>query len=151
MCPAHLQDRHFCSPIIDTEGEAERLKKETMAKQIEQVKKEYEEKQRRKKEREKASNKEKDEKDEKEKDEKDKGKDESKNKEGDSTGADNDQKERDNKVSVSDEPNLYLNRPLIHQIASIQKDNSTMTTSDKSPRVFSLHKYLQRIHSWYNC
>lgn len=151
MCPAHLQDRHFCSPIIDTEGEAERLKKEAMAKQIEQVKEEYEKKQRRKKEREKASNKE--EKDEKEKkDEKDKGKDESKDKEGDSTGADNDQKDRDNKVSLClmNQIYLYLNRPLIRQIASIEKDNSTKTTSDKSPRVFSLHKYLQHIHPWYS-
>jgi hypothetical protein len=26
VCPAHLQDKHFCSPIIDTKGQAKRLK-----------------------------------------------------------------------------------------------------------------------------
>lgn len=92
MCPAHLQDRHFCSPIIDTEGQAKRLKEEAMAKEIEKVKKEYEEKQRRKKEREKASSKD-DTKDQ------DKNKDNTKDKPKDSTNND-DEKDRDDKVCV---------------------------------------------------
>ncbi|CAG7991800.1 unnamed protein product [Penicillium salamii] len=121
VCPAHLQDRHFCSPIIDTEGQAKRLKEEAMAKEIEKVKSEYEEKQRRKKERKAAS---------KDEDEKDKDKDESKDKSKDTTETnDTDEKDRDDKI------------------ASIRKDTSTATKPDDSPRVFSLHKnfYQMRI------
>ncbi|KAK4867482.1 hypothetical protein LT330_000992 [Penicillium expansum] len=121
VCPAHLQDKHFCSPIVDTEGQAKRLKEEEMAKEIEKVKKEYEEKQRRKKEREKASSKD-------NKEEKDKGKDETKNKDASESNA-NDEKDRDDKI------------------ASIQKGSGTETKSDDSPRIFSLHKnfYQMRI------
>ncbi|OQE91937.1 hypothetical protein PENNAL_c0008G02257 [Penicillium nalgiovense] len=129
VCPAHLQDKHFCSPIIDTEGQAKRLKEEEMAKEIEKVKKEYEEKQRRKKEREKLSSKDnKDEKDEK--DEKAKGKDEPKDKDKDASESNsNDEKDRDDKI------------------ASIQKDSGKETKKDDSPRIFSLHKnfYQMRI------
>ncbi|KAJ5193951.1 Protein of unknown function DUF1742 [Penicillium cf. griseofulvum] len=123
VCPAHLQDKHFCSPIIDTEGQAKRLEEEKMAKEIEKVKKEYEEKQRRKKEREKASSKD-------NKEEKDKGKDEPKEKEKDASESNaNDEKARDDKI------------------ASIRKGSGTETKSDDSPRVFSLHKnfYQMRI------
>lgn len=94
MCPAHLQDRHFCSPVVDAEGEAARLKEKQMAEEIEKVKKEYEEKQKRKKEREKQSSK--DEKD-KEKDKKN-DKDDSKDKHSVDSKT-NDEKERDEKVS----------------------------------------------------
>lgn len=86
MCPAHLQDRHFCSPIIDKEAETARQKEESMAQEIELVKKEYEEKQRRKKEREKQPGK-----GDKDKDEKAKEKDASDSKT-------SDEKERDAKV-----------------------------------------------------
>ncbi|KAJ5529891.1 hypothetical protein N7527_003284 [Penicillium freii] len=123
VCPAHLQDKHFCSPIIDTEGPAKRLKEEALAKEIEAIKKEYEEKQRRKKEREKASSKD-------NKEEKDKGKDEPKDKDKDASESNpNDEKDRDDKI------------------ASIQKGSGTETKSDDSPRVFSLHKnfYQMRI------
>ncbi|KAJ5342023.1 hypothetical protein N7541_011147 [Penicillium brevicompactum] len=121
VCPAHLQDRHFCSPIIDTEGQAKRLKDAAMAEEIEKVKKEYEEKQRRKKER-KASSKDEDEKDKDKDDSKDKGKDTSET-------SNKDEKERDEKI------------------ASIQKGSGTETKPDDSPRVFSLHKnfYQMRI------
>lgn len=89
MCPAHLQDRHFCSPIVDTEADTKRQKEEAMAKEIEKVKQEYEEKQRRKKEKAKESS----------KDEKDKEKDNSKDKDKvDSDSKANDEKERDEKV-----------------------------------------------------
>ncbi|KAJ5426831.1 hypothetical protein N7465_001901 [Penicillium sp. CMV-2018d] len=123
VCPAHLQDKHFCSPIIDTEGQAKRLKEEALAKEIEAIKKEYEEKQRRKKEREKASSKD-------NKEEKDKGKDDPKDKDNDASESNvNDEKDRDDKI------------------ASIQKGSGTETKSDDSPRVFSLHKnfYQMRI------
>ncbi|KAJ6031214.1 Protein of unknown function DUF1742 [Penicillium herquei] len=85
VCPAHLQDRHFCTPIVDKEGEANRQKEEAMAKEIEKVKQEYEEKQRRKKE--------------KAKDEKDKDKDDSKDKDkSTSDSKTKDEKERDDKI-----------------------------------------------------
>ncbi|EKV19714.1 UPF0589 protein [Penicillium digitatum] len=117
VCPAHLQDKHFCSPVVDIEGQAKRLKQEEMAKEIEKVKKEYEEKQRRKKEREKASSK-------NSKEEKDKGKD----KDPSESNA-NDEKDRDEKI------------------ASIRKGSETEKRPDDSPRIFSLHKnfYQMRI------
>ncbi|KAJ5238502.1 Protein of unknown function DUF1742 [Penicillium chermesinum] len=119
VCPSHLQDRNFCSAIVDTEGEAARLKEEKMAKEIEQVKKEYDEKQRRKKDRQNKSDKDKDEKE----------KDESKTKEKEDSGSKaNDEKERDDKID------------------SIRKAGSE-SKPDNSPRVFALHKtfYQMRI------
>ncbi|KAL4755241.1 VPS4-associated protein 1 [Aspergillus terricola var. indicus] len=89
VCPVHLQDRHFCSPIIDAEEEAAKKKAEAMAKEIERVKKEYEEKQQRKKEKEKEKEKKKDDpKDDKDKD--------------DSKKADDkkEEKERDDKIDA---------------------------------------------------
>ncbi|KAJ5665759.1 uncharacterized protein N7477_008207 [Penicillium maclennaniae] len=88
VCPAHLQDRHFCSPIINAEAEAARRKEEEMTKEIEKVKKEYEEKQKRKKERAAKDSKEK-------KDDKEKDKSEEKEKDGNS---EEDEKDRDEKV-----------------------------------------------------
>lgn len=135
MCPAHLQDRHFCSPIIDTEGQAKRLKDAAMAEEIEKVKKEYEEKQRRKKER-KASSKDEDEKDKDKDDSKDKGKDTSET-------SNKDEKERDEKVSIFILfIRIHVMDWLTRQIASIQKGSGTETKPDDSPRVFSLHKYV---------
>ncbi|CAI7628704.1 unnamed protein product [Penicillium pancosmium] len=90
VCPAHLQDRHFCSAIVDTDGEAAREKEKKMAEEIEKVKKEYEEKQKRKKEK-------KSDKDEKDKD-KEKEKDEKKGDSKDSNS--NDEKERDDKMRI---------------------------------------------------
>lgn len=102
MCPAHLQDRHFCSPIIDAESEAARLKEQKMAEEIEKVKKEYEEKQKRKKEREEQASK-----DEKDK-EKDKKKDKDDSKDKDSANSKtNDEKERDEKVSPRENITLH--------------------------------------------
>ncbi|KAJ5610374.1 hypothetical protein N7510_007093 [Penicillium lagena] len=113
VCPAHLQDRHFCSPIVNAEAEAARRKEEEMAHEIEKVKKEYEEKQRRKKEREKKSGKE-DDKKEKDAKDKEKGKEESESNA-------NDEKERDDKID------------------SIRKAG-TGSKPDDSPRVFALHR-----------
>ncbi|KAJ5725771.1 uncharacterized protein N7483_007128, partial [Penicillium malachiteum] len=117
VCPAHLQDRHFCTPIVDKEGEAKRQKEEALAKEIEKVKQEYEEKQRRKKE--------------KAKDEKDKDKDDSKDK--DKSASDSktkDEKERDDKID---------------SIKNASSDSDTKP--DNSPRIFELHKnfYQMRI------
>ncbi|KAL4984754.1 VPS4-associated protein 1 [Aspergillus falconensis] len=87
VCPVHLKDRHFCSPIVDAQEEAAKKKAEAMAREIEKVKKEYEEKQQRKKEKEKKDD---------SKDDKDKDKDDS------STKADDkkEEKERDDKIDA---------------------------------------------------
>ncbi|KAB8254365.1 VPS4-associated protein 1 [Aspergillus pseudonomiae] len=84
VCPVHLKDRHFCSPIVDTEDEEKKKKEEALAKEIEKVKKEYEEKQKKKKDKTK----------EKKSDE------ESKKEEGSSSDKKegNDEKERDDKI-----------------------------------------------------
>ncbi|KAI9680537.1 MAG: hypothetical protein M1817_003977 [Caeruleum heppii] len=49
ICPAHLKDRGFCIPVVDTEA-IEKAKREEKEREIEKVKKEYEEKVRRKEE-----------------------------------------------------------------------------------------------------
>jgi hypothetical protein len=71
VCPAHLKEKGFCSPIIDEAAVAAKKKKE-MGAEIERVKKEFEEKQKKKKEKEKEKGKDKD------KDKKDDGKEEKK-------------------------------------------------------------------------
>ncbi|KAL5363609.1 VPS4-associated protein 1 [Aspergillus floccosus] len=59
VCPSHLKDKNFCSPIVDAEDQAAKKKQEAMALEIEKVKKEYEEKQKKKqKEKEKKKDKE---------------------------------------------------------------------------------------------
>jgi hypothetical protein len=93
VCPVHLQDRHFCSPIVDSEHAAAKAKQEALAREIEIVKKEYEEKQRRKKEKEKEK---KTDDELKDSDKKSKKSD----KDGDS-GAKSLEKERDEKVDKS--------------------------------------------------
>ncbi|KAL2843966.1 DUF1742-domain-containing protein [Aspergillus pseudodeflectus] len=124
VCPIHLQDRHFCSPIIDVEEEAAKEKAEAMAREIEKVKLEYEEKQRRKKEKEKEKKKDKD-------DSKDDAKASKDSKDEAVKGdADNkDEKERDEKIDA------------------IKKAQGTGAPADDPPRIFSLHKnfYQMRI------
>ncbi len=60
ICPMHLKDAKFCSPVVDHEAEAEaaRKKKQEEDEEIARLKKEYEEKQRKKKEKEKEKDKE---------------------------------------------------------------------------------------------
>ncbi|KAK2805391.1 hypothetical protein FQN51_000217 [Onygenales sp. PD_10] len=118
ICPAHLKDRGFCSPIIDEEEVAARKKKEAMDREIEKVKQEYEEKMKRKKEKEKEK------KDEGGKKDKDKDKDKKKEDEEDKKA----EKEKDDKIK------------------SIQTGGSEANPDD-APRIFALHKnfYQMRI------
>ncbi|KFY12642.1 hypothetical protein V491_06704 [Pseudogymnoascus sp. VKM F-3775] len=76
VCPGHLKDKGFCSPIIDEAAVAAKKKKE-MEEEVERVKKEFEEKQKKKKEKEKNKEKEKDGKDEDKKEKGDEKKDDS--------------------------------------------------------------------------
>ncbi|ERF76040.1 hypothetical protein EPUS_01373 [Endocarpon pusillum Z07020] len=57
ICPGHLTDPGFASPVIDAEAEAAKAKKAAMDLEIEKVKQEYEEKQKRKKEKKKKGKK----------------------------------------------------------------------------------------------
>ncbi|XRM47359.1 hypothetical protein ABZX51_010340 [Aspergillus tubingensis] len=120
VCPSHLQDRHFCSPIVDTEAAAAKAKEEAMAREIERVKKEYEEKQQRKKNKDA----------EKDKDKKEDDKD----------------KEKDDKSATKkgDEEDKKMQKERDDKIESIKKSTNS---SDDSPRVFALHKnfYQMRI------
>ncbi|KAL3468304.1 VPS4-associated protein 1 [Aspergillus heterothallicus] len=123
VCPVHLQDRHFCSPIIDAEEEAAKKKAEAMAKEIEKVKQEYEEKQKRKKE--KGKEKKKDDSKDDSKETKD-----SKDNSAKSDADKKDERERDEKIEA------------------IKKAQGTGTpAADDSPRIFALHKnfYQMRI------
>ncbi|OOF97806.1 hypothetical protein ASPCADRAFT_205066 [Aspergillus carbonarius ITEM 5010] len=113
VCPSHLTDRHFCSPIVDTEAAAAKAKEEAMAREIEKVKREYEEKQKRKNDAEKEKEK------EKEKNKKDTD-DQSNTKKAD--GEDKAiEKERDDKIE------------------DIKKSDASSSSND-GPRVFALHK-----------
>lgn len=96
VCPTHLKDRNFCSPIMDAAGQEAKKQQESMAAEIEKVKKEYEEKQQKKKERKK---KEKESQEAKQKDETNQ--DADKNKDGTKENAKSDEKERAEKVCFS--------------------------------------------------
>ncbi|CAF9914343.1 hypothetical protein IMSHALPRED_001885 [Imshaugia aleurites] len=48
VCPGHLKDRGFCIPVIDEAEAAAKKKKEEMDREIELIKKEYDEKIRKK-------------------------------------------------------------------------------------------------------
>ncbi|KAK7697554.1 hypothetical protein SLS64_013436 [Diaporthe eres] len=84
VCPSHLKDRGFCSPIVD-QAAIDAKKKKDMEAEVEKVKKEYEERQRKKKEESEKS--------------KDKDKDKEKEKDGDDKKkADDDKKADESKV-----------------------------------------------------
>ncbi|EYE97913.1 AAA-ATPase Vps4-associated 1 family protein [Aspergillus ruber CBS 135680] len=120
ICPAHLKDRNFCSAVVDTAGAQAKGKEEALAREIEKVKREYEEKQQRKKEKRKEK------KDGEEKKDADKDKEKDKD-------AKSDEKERDDKIESLKKQE--------------KRQGNTPTDDSDSPRVFSLHKnfYQMRI------
>ncbi|KAB5528023.1 VPS4-associated protein 1 [Coniochaeta sp. 2T2.1] len=75
VCPSHLKDTGFCTPVVD-QAALEAKKKKELEAEVERVKKEYEEKQRKKKEKkkdaEKSDDKGKDKESKKDEDKKDK-------------------------------------------------------------------------------
>jgi hypothetical protein len=125
ICPVHLKDGSFCTPIIDTEIEAAKEREEAIAREIEKVKNEYEQKQRKKEKEQNNKQKEKGNSQEKKGEEKDRdqgGLEETKD---DIKSTNNDQKEKNDTVkSVVSEPK-----------------------ADDPPRIFALHKtfYQMRI------
>lgn len=90
MCPSHLKESGFCTPIID-QAAVEAKKKKELEEEVERVKKEYEEKQRKKKEKEEA--------------EKSKDKDKDKEKEKDAAAKKDDPKKSDPVDKVNIAPN----------------------------------------------
>ncbi|KAI0440398.1 DUF1742-domain-containing protein [Xylaria telfairii] len=112
VCPAHLKDRGFCSPIIDHDAVAAKKKKE-IDEEVERLKKEYEEKQRKKKEKEAEKEKEKDK--NKDKDQ-EKGKDEEKDeKKEDSTSNAKDKPQDKSQPDVGEEPRVFALQRAFHQ------------------------------------
>ncbi|WEW55510.1 hypothetical protein PRK78_000941 [Emydomyces testavorans] len=111
ICPLHLKDKGFCSPIVDEEEVAARRKKEEMEKEIEKVTREYEEKMKRKKEKGKGKQKDKD------KDEKDE-----KGKKQDNEDEEKAEKEKDDKIKA------------------IRAGSAGESTGEEAPRIYALHK-----------
>ncbi|KAK1623360.1 VPS4-associated protein 1 [Colletotrichum phormii] len=116
VCPSHLKDKNFCSPIIDKEA-VEAKKKKALEDEVERVKKEYEDKQKKKKEKEEK---------EKEKDkEKEKEKEKDKEKDKDDKKTEDEKKEDSAKASCL-----------------ISKDGTDTPTpaAEDEPRIFALRK-----------
>ncbi|KAL9019342.1 MAG: hypothetical protein Q9185_003420 [Variospora sp. 1 TL-2023] len=60
ICPGHLKDKGFCSPIVDEAEVAAKKKKEELDREIELIKKEYEERLKKRKKSKDSKQKEKD-------------------------------------------------------------------------------------------
>jgi seryl-tRNA synthetase len=123
VCPSHLKDKGFCSPIIDEAAAAAKKKKEMEA-EIERVKKEFEEKQKKKKDKEKAKEKEND-------------------KDKDKKSEEKEDKESDEKVKFS----LLIHPDVELMLVQKKSDEAGVATPEEEPRVFALKKafYQQRI------
>ncbi|GAB7348071.1 hypothetical protein MBLNU459_g6102t1 [Dothideomycetes sp. NU459] len=124
VCPSHLKDRNFAVPTEDeAKALADRQKKEQLDKEIETIKKEYEEKMKKKKEKRKAKDKDKD---KDEKNDKDKGANKA---EAESDAQD--EKDKDDKIKA-----LTKEEP----------------KADDGPRIFRLQKhfYQQRLDKMRN-
>ncbi|KAF2840752.1 DUF1742-domain-containing protein [Patellaria atrata CBS 101060] len=108
ICPGHLKDRGFAVPDEEeVKAVEDRKKKEELQKEIEFVKKEYEEKQRLKKEKKKAKNK------DKANDKKEDKVDEVKANPNDE---DTDEKERDDKIKALSQKEAEVSEPRIYSL-----------------------------------
>ncbi|KAM0803223.1 VPS4-associated protein 1 [Usnea florida] len=112
VCPGHLKDRGFCTPVVDEAEAAAKKKKEEMDREIELIKKEYEEKKKKKKSKDK------------------KGKD----KDAD-TGKDR-EKDNESKGDIDDENAEKEKDAKIKAVAS--KGSSSI--ADDIPRIYALQK-----------
>ncbi|KAI3396836.1 hypothetical protein diail_11607 [Diaporthe ilicicola] len=125
VCPSHLKDRGFCSPIID-QAAIDAKKKKDMEAEVEKVKKEYEERQLKKKE---ESEKSKD---------KDKDKDKDKGKDGDDKKADDKkadeskaEKKADEAPQEEEEPRVFALHRTFHQNRVVQKRQAEMAKRNR--------------------
>ncbi|KAL2055543.1 hypothetical protein ABVK25_004351 [Lepraria finkii] len=143
VCPGHLKDRGFATPIIDEAEAAAKKKKEAMDREIELIKHEYEEKMK------KQKNKDKD-KDKKARDAdkgKEKAKDDGSKDDGDDEKA---KKEKDDKIkaitnkeppSVADDiPRIYALQKVFYQKRLDRKRNAELAKRNqerlKNPTLF---------------
>ncbi|KAH0191216.1 hypothetical protein KCU99_g359, partial [Aureobasidium melanogenum] len=114
VCPSHLKDRNFAIPTDDeAKAIADRKKKDELDREIEAVKKEYDEKMKKKQQKKDKAN-------DKDKDKKDKEKDKENN--------DKDEKERDDKIkALTDKADA--------------SSSTSKPGVDDGPRVFQLQKH----------
>lgn len=122
VCPGHLSDRGYCTPIVDEAEAAAKKKKEELDREIELIKKEYEEKIKKRKK-------------SKESKEKDKSKDKSKDEKPEKTN----ENDKDEDEKAEKEKN--------DQIKALVDKGST-TASEEGPRIFALQKtfYQRRLN-----
>ncbi|KAI1907515.1 hypothetical protein LOZ64_005877 [Ophidiomyces ophidiicola] len=113
---AHLSDRNFCSPIIDGEELAAKKKKEELDREIEAVKREYEEKMKRRREKGKGKEKEKDEEDGKK------------------------QQKEDGVEDEEDEKKKKAEKEKDDKIQAIKAREGDGTPEDETPRIYELHR-----------
>ncbi|KAI0113559.1 VPS4-associated protein 1 [Nemania sp. FL0031] len=125
VCPAHLKDRGFCSPIIDHEAVAAKKKKKEMDEEVERLKKEYEEKQRKKKEKEAEKEKDKD-KDKDKKDDTDKSESKEGKKEDEATG----NKEK-SQLDIEEEPRVFALQRTFYQQRLDRKRQAEMAKRNR--------------------
>ncbi|KAL8769910.1 MAG: hypothetical protein Q9194_005306 [Teloschistes cf. exilis] len=112
----HLKDRGFCAPIVDESEAAAKKKQEDLDREIELIKKEYEEKLKKRKKAKDSKKKEKDSDKSKAKD-----KESSKKEDNDDNDDEKTEKEKNDKIKAL-------------------TDHGPATTSDQGPRIFSLQK-----------
>ncbi|KAK1491853.1 hypothetical protein CTAM01_10176 [Colletotrichum tamarilloi] len=124
VCPSHLKDKNFCSPIIDKEA-VEAKKKKALEDEVARVKKEYEDKQKKKKEIEEKD---------KEK-QKDKDKDQEKEKDKDDKKTEDEMKEDSAKAS-----SLISRLLLLESIGRLNGTETPSPAAEEEPRVFALQK-----------
>ncbi|KAI4172236.1 MAG: hypothetical protein LQ343_003671 [Gyalolechia ehrenbergii] len=115
VCPGHLKDRGYCTPIVDETEAAAKKKKEELDREIGLIKKEYEEKMKKRKRSKESKQKDKG---------KEKGKDEKLEKSTD------DDKHEDEKAEKEKNDQI---KALV--------DKGPTTTSEEGPRIFALQKY----------
>ncbi|KAG8163965.1 hypothetical protein KVR01_005883 [Diaporthe batatas] len=123
VCPGHLKDRGFCTPIVD-QAAIDAKKKKDMEAEVEKVKKEYEERQRKKKEEsEKSKDKDKD---------KDKAGDDKKadEKKSDESKADTDKKAEE-EPTAEEEPRVFALHRTFHQNRVYQKRQAEMAKRNR--------------------
>ncbi|KAL9604975.1 MAG: hypothetical protein Q9219_000163 [cf. Caloplaca sp. 3 TL-2023] len=115
VCPGHLKDRGYCTPIIDEAEAAAKKRQEELDREIESIKKEYEEKMKKRK---------------KSKDlkKKEKNKEEGKDKKPENTS--NNDKDED---EVAEKEKNDKIKALV--------DKGPLSTVEAGPRIFALQKY----------
>ncbi|KAL8718720.1 MAG: hypothetical protein Q9225_004184 [Loekoesia sp. 1 TL-2023] len=133
ICLGHLKDRGFCTPVIDAAEAAAKKKKEELDREIELIKKEYEEKIKKRKKSKESKQKEKSSntsKDDKAGNSNDNNKDEDEKAE----------KEKNDKVRQGITHWIFNPNIKTCQINALIDQGST-TTSEDGPRIFALQKY----------